>query len=670
MIAAVLLAVFAVFALGMATRRVPALLALPAMALAMALVVGVRGLPLLGILGHGAVMLAPVYVAVVFGALLGRVTLDTGIARALVNLAAEYAGDSPLVVALVLCAVTAMLFVSLSGLGAIIMVGSIVLPIMLTTGVPRRIAATLFLMSFALGFIFNIANWKFYTKFFGVTSSELTSYALMLAIIDVVALLIYAVIAFRRERGYATWASAAPRDDGRRVPWYALFAPVLPILLYFAFGLDATPSFLIAAVLATLATRPRRFVETLAAAAIRGVEDAAPALLLFFGIGMLLVATQQPAFAAVLGPLARALPIREPWLYIALFGFGSALTLYRGPLNPFGVGIAVFTALLASKSLPAPILVAAVMAVVQVQNVCDPTNTANVWVANFTGVGTDEIAKRTLPYQLAVAILACIGVVFFARPLFGVTPFVSALPMARAAGNPGLFAPTNASNHLAIGDDGTRRARIATGMLLGEIDATPPFMTMRSEESPNQADCSAKRYVAFIRVTSTTFRIVDGVDLDIGLRLDDCGGWNVGEWHDHRTFAQTPDSAQIEPLVAEGWSQILLWARTHPSHAQNLWTRGLNFAPGDPPTYLYSLFKTVDGNMRAYVRAGGPAYAAGLRTNDIIEKLDGKYWWDYGTYQTQARAYDGLPHTYDIHRGNAKLLVQLGQPFLPATANP
>ena len=47
--------------------------------------------------------------------------------------------------------------------------------------------------------------------------------------------------------------------------------------------------------------------------------------------------------------------------------------------------------------LPAVALVAAVMAVVQVQNVCDPTNTQNVWVANFTGVGVERITRLTLP---------------------------------------------------------------------------------------------------------------------------------------------------------------------------------------------------------------------------------------------------------------------------------
>ena len=72
------------------------------------------------------------------------------------------------------------------------------------------------------------------------------------------------------------------------------------------------------------------------------------------------------------------------------------------------------------------------------------------------------------------------------------------------------------------------------------------------------------------------------------------------------------------------------------------------------------MLKTLDGNIRAYVRAGGPAYDAGLRTNDVIDKLDGKFWWEYGTFQTQARAYDGKPHAFDVHRAGDALFIQLG----------
>jgi len=263
-----ILAVFLVFAALMYTRTMPALLAVPAMAVVMAFAAGVPAAAVGGIVVTGSSSLAPVYVAVIFGAMLGRVTMDTGIAKSIVNFAAEFGGEQPMVVAIVLSIVVALLFVSLSGLGAIIMVGSIVLPIMMTTGVPRKIAATMFLMAFALGFIFNIVNWTFYTKYFGVAQQQMYGYAIVLAVIDLAALLAYAMVSFRKSRAYATWAVRAEQPVAARVPWYALVTPVLPILLYFVLKLDPVLAFLVSAVYGALTTRPSRAIQTLVAAAI------------------------------------------------------------------------------------------------------------------------------------------------------------------------------------------------------------------------------------------------------------------------------------------------------------------------------------------------------------------------------------------------------------------
>ncbi len=663
MISIALFVVFAAFAALMASRRVPALLALPIMALSMALIAGCPWTVLGSIVTDGSVALAPVYVAVIFGAILGAVTIDTGIARALVHLAAEFAGENPIVVTLALAALIAVLFVSLSGLGAIIMVGSIVLPIMMTTGVPRRIAATVFLLSFALGFIFNIANWKFYTKFFGVDQGSLVHYALILAAIDAAVLVIYTIVAFRSERDYATFAIAAEKSSPR-VPWYALLAPVLPIALYFIAHIDATPAFAISAIYAALTAAPRRAINVLSAAAIRGVENAAPAIVLFIGIGMLLTATKQPQFAAALQPLVHALPVTNPLGFIIVFGFGSVLTLYRGPLNPFGVGIAVFTALLGANMLPPVVLVAAIMAIVQVQNVCDPTNTANVWVANFTGVSTAEIGKLTLGWQVAVAVLAC-GVIV-ALPAVTGAPFLAAMPIARADAWPGMFAPPNAHDRVGVEDDGTPDAHLAANRILALLDAQGALRAQPLAITGQQRDCSSSPVAAVLRVTASRWHDYRGDNVDIGVKLSDCGGWPIGEWHDQ---AAPANDATVQHLADEGLARLLLWAKAHSVDASHLWTLGFAFGPTDPPTYCYSLFKSVDGNMRAFVRAGGPAWDSGLRTGDIIDTLDGKYWWEYGTFQTQARAFDGLPHTYGIHRDGKKMIIQLGQPFIAATEN-
>ena len=321
--AALILLVFAFFAVLMYRRWMPALVAVPAMAILMSLAAGVPISRLGEIVSGGAVQLAPFYVAVIFGALLGRVTIETGIARAIVNLAAEYGGEQPFALSLGLCAIVALLFTSLSGLGGIIMVGAIVLPIMMTAGVPRTIAATLFLMSFAFGYIFNIANWTFYTTYFGVSREQLFTYAIVLAVLDALALLIYAAVSFRRDRGYATWAVRAEPETPARVPAVAFFTPLLPLLLYYVFKMEAAPAFLVAAVFGVLVTRPSEAVQRLVAAAIRGVEDVAAAVLSSWGSACCwsrrasrnsggAAAARRRRLAAQSDRLRRALRRREP----------------------------------------------------------------------------------------------------------------------------------------------------------------------------------------------------------------------------------------------------------------------------------------------------------------------------------------------------------------------
>ncbi len=663
MAALLILAVFIIFAALMYSRVLPALLAIPAMAVLMAFAADVPATGVAAIVVNGAGALAQVYVAVIFGAMLGRVTLDTGIARSIVNFAAEFGGEYPPAVALVLSAVVALLFVSLSGLGAVIMVGSIVLPIMMTTGVPRKIAATLFLMAFALGFIFNIVNWKFYTQYFGVNPQHLYPYAVVLAAIDACALVIYTIVSFSRSRAYATWA-VQTEERVQSVPWYSLITPVLPIVLYFVLHLDPILAFAISAIYGALTARPRRLVQTLVAAAIRGVEDVAPAIVLFVGIGMLLTAAKQPQFASAMQPLAAWAGLRNPVVFVAIFGLLSPLTLYRGPLNPLGVGIAVFTVLLTAHVLPPVVLVAAVMAVVQVQNVCDPTNTQNVWIANYTGVDIEEITKRTLPYQASVATAGCLAVVLATHALLGVHAFVSYLPRAQAAALwSGLFVNARGADRIAVGSDGSSIARSEVGNVSALLNAGPVH-AFALQTDPDAQDCSAKSYAAYAQMTSTQFALVEGTDVDLGLRLYDCGGWEVNEWHEHQVFAR-PVQTNYDVLTQRTVARLMDWQQSEPQRWQHLMSQGVAYAAGDPATYFYAFFKTIDGNMRAYVRAGGPAYAAGMRTGDLVQQIDGRFWWEYGTFQAQARAYDGRPHAFQIERAGKTLTVQLEEPFQP-----
>jgi hypothetical protein len=641
--------VFLLLAGLMVARKLPALLAVPLMAVAMAALAGNAPADVAGVVVRGAVQLAPVYATVIFGALLSRIVLATGIAETIVTYAAEFGGDRPLVLALILCGAVALLFTSVTGLGAIIMIGTIVLPVMMTVGVPRVTAATLFLLAFGLGYILNIAQWTFYRQTFGVDQAQLQNYIFALFAIDALVLIVFAVVRGRTTRDYATFAIAGtpPR---KRVPPWALLTPVLPLVLYAGFHIDALVAFLIAALYGVLVTRPREIAATLSAAWIRGVEDVAPAVILMMGIGMLLVAVKTPDVQAAVTPVIAALAPRTPAAYVIAFGLLSPLALYRGPLNPFGVGIGVYTVLATLHVLPPVALVAAVMAVVQVQNVCDPTNTQNVWVANFTGVAVERITRLVLPYQVGVATLAVACVVVFGRALLGVAPFATAV--AAAAGMP-IGAPA-ASNGVVAVVAGSPAAEAAAYQVAAAIErGWKPFRALREPAVETQRDCASAPYASVVRVSVEPV----GPSTDVALALFDCAGWSVDQWH-----------AQGGDVRAEALGNLVRvrdWMHEHPELAANVFGRGIAFDPADPkPTYFFTLFKTNDGIMRALVRAGGPAWAAGLRTGDIVDKVDGRFWWEYGTFQTQLRAYDGKPHTFDVTRGTAHdIHIALGEPY-------
>ena len=188
-----------------------------------------------------------------------------------------------------------------------------------------------------------------------------------------------------------------------------------------------------------------------------------------------------------------------------------------------------------------------------------------------------------------------------------------------------------------------------------QVQASQTLRAIRIDTDPSASDCTNKPYVAAARLASTVIHGDVGWTFDIGLVLVDCAGWNIDEWHEHTVLAHSPSVNDAEKLGMSLSLRFTTWLHMEPAFASALLASGLAYDPATKKAaYFYTLFKTDDGNMRAFVRPGGPAYVAGLRTNDIVQKLDGKYWWEYGTYQTEQRAYDGKPHSFDVTGGNSR----------------
>ncbi|MEN9217526.1 MAG: hypothetical protein Q6J33_00800, partial [Gloeomargarita sp. DG_2_bins_126] len=167
----------------MVARVLPALLALPLMATGMGLLPVLAGQLtwddfFLGVWADGSLRLAEPMVIALLGGMLSSWLQKTGIAQNLVRGGAELAGDRPWLLAVLLLAVVAVLFSAVGGLGAVIMGGTVVLPILHSLGLREYISAGVLLFGMSLGGLLNPGNWAVYKTVLGLSDAQVSGYAL------------------------------------------------------------------------------------------------------------------------------------------------------------------------------------------------------------------------------------------------------------------------------------------------------------------------------------------------------------------------------------------------------------------------------------------------------------------------------------------------------------
>lgn len=161
-----IIVLFVLMVVLMVTNKIPTLIALPLMGIVLALVSGIPVKDLPEVVENGLLLLRGAYVPIIVAGIFGDVIKKTGIAENIVRRAVELAGDNTIIVALVCLAVTGICFMGMTGTGAIIMIGMIVIPIMISVGVPQVVASGILLMGCFIGYAFNAARWTFFVSLF------------------------------------------------------------------------------------------------------------------------------------------------------------------------------------------------------------------------------------------------------------------------------------------------------------------------------------------------------------------------------------------------------------------------------------------------------------------------------------------------------------------------
>jgi hypothetical protein len=357
----------------------------------------------------GSLHLYATIIATLFGGMFAMYVKNLGVAERLVLWTAEFAGERPAVISFAVFLVTAILFTSVGGLGTVIMLGAIILPILRSVGLTPIVAAGVFLIGIAMGGTLQPVSRRLWLDFYGIPAAELDR-------------ILWTMVAlyFLCGTGWIVWGTrrallssfhavqTAPRDQptpAARVPARLMLAPLVPVaLVYFGRVEEITAFTLSIAYMFLCVCRRAGAVRVLSRSLIEGASAVVPPVLLMLGIGMLVVSLGAESVQSYLRPLLFAAVPQSQAAYIALFALAAPLALYRGPLNVWGMGLAVSAMLLTGGSLPAAAVLGALLAAGMLQGVCDPTNTANVWIAGFQGVTVNQILRYTLlPVWLAAA---------------------------------------------------------------------------------------------------------------------------------------------------------------------------------------------------------------------------------------------------------------------------
>ncbi len=347
---------FIIMALAMFFRKIPALIALPVMAFFIPLIGGVSLNDTIQlVIGEGALKLHNAYTVALFGSMLSILLQKTRVAESFIKKGAELSGDNPWIIAVIMLTIIMLLFTTLGGLGAIIMVATVVLPIMSSVGIGSMTIVGIFLIGISLGGTLNAGNWAVYIDVMHLSLAEIRAFALIMFALTFVVAILYITIQLYRD-GHnlklkrIIWSSLAiiaaisviafiyselsldwqtrlqqllsttgtllkllliiimallfgisifrlffkKTSHQNEIFWTAYFTPLIPLLLILIFSMNFIAAFICGLVYGFLATYRKGSLNIFIQSVLEGGSVVMPAIILMLGIGMLLNAIMGP----------------------------------------------------------------------------------------------------------------------------------------------------------------------------------------------------------------------------------------------------------------------------------------------------------------------------------------------------------------------------------------
>lgn len=352
---------------------------------------------------------------IVFGAWFGRVLVDTGIAGYIIKKTVELAGDMPLVTTLMLSIVCALIFTSAFGVGSVMAIGMIVLPILFSLGIDKKTALGAYLLAVAAGMYLNIA---YVNQFFAVFPNvkyddHYIRFAIIATIVHVAVMCAFIVFNYFRSkkggkaRAWAVGAAAEPKEV-KSLGWYCVVVPFIPIIMVSFFKWQPIPSFLLGIFLGLLLTRNfasySLAVEKIQKTLYDGIADSGLLIGMLYSVNIFQAAAKQvsPILQNLLGGIIPTAPV----IILIAFCVLAPLALFRGPLMIWGSGIALVSIFQAMGVFSEMFLFALFLVppVAIVASAC-PTQSWTMWGLSYAKLEPKQYIKTNLPWAWAILII-------------------------------------------------------------------------------------------------------------------------------------------------------------------------------------------------------------------------------------------------------------------------
>ncbi|MDV4763515.1 citrate transporter [Enterococcus faecium] len=363
-----------------------------------------------------------ILVNVFFGAFFGRVLVDSGIAATLIRKVVELGGDKPRITMSLLCVVTAVIFMSMTGIGPVISIAVIVLPILMSLGISVPVALFSFMGSIMAGIFANIVNFKQYQTIYAGFNPVAESYTyndyfqigMIGMVVSLVVVLTVANISMNKKKRYAMAANVpAEGGDAPMISWLAVLLPVLGVVLL---DLPIILGFILAGIWALLFTGKLRggykeICRQFAKLFTDGAVDVAPMVGFLMTLAMFnnSAAYASPYFSAIFGDL---IP-QSPLVLAIVFAILTPLGFFRGPMNLVGSGSAILAVALAVNPTMSPAFLFPLFAITTIApQHLDITQSWVAWGLGYTKVTSREYMKKSIPTGWIVGAILCL-ITFF-----------------------------------------------------------------------------------------------------------------------------------------------------------------------------------------------------------------------------------------------------------------